>query len=135
MAANEVELVGLKSTLRQLRTVVEDAPKRVRAVNLEAAKIVAEEAQNLAPVGSDTSDVRPGRLKLSVRARATPYAAFVTAGSALVPYAGVQNTGWAAHNIVGTKFLWRARDAKVSEVVAMYEVSVRNLCAQVRGGE
>lgn len=134
MAANEVEIHGLSSTVRQLRALAEDAPKRVREINLTAAKLVAEKAQELAPVGSDDRDVRPGALKVSIRARATTYAAYVSAGNARVLYAGVQNTGWGAHNIVGTKFLWRARDSKVSEVVAMYDLAIGNLCAQVRGG-
>lgn len=135
MAANQVEIHGLTSTVRQLREVSAEAPTLMRAINLDAAKIVAEKAQELAPVGSDDRAIRPGALKLSIRARATPYAAFVTAGNSAVPYAGVQNTGWPAHNITGTKFLWRARDAKVSEVAAMYRVAIDRLIAQVRGGE
>lgn len=114
---------GLKRTERELRTLAAVLPLEVRAVNAEAAELVAREIAVRAPHVS-------GELANSVRVHATKSRATVrvgTSGTGLVPYAGVIVGGWPAHNIAPNRFPWEALDAKRSAVLALHELRLHEL--------
>lgn len=119
----KIEVVGLRDLQRALRKVSADAPKELRKTNLEAARIVSDEAVRRVPV-------RTGRLRDSIRALAQQRGAAVRAGGARVPYAGPIHFGWPKRHIKPNPFLYEALDRRRQQVLDAYRKGVGHLIRQ-----
>lgn len=98
--------------------------KDLTAINREVADKVVGEARGRAPV-------RSGRLRRSIKPKATQTRAAVRAGGGsgknLVLYAGPIHFGWFLRNIDPQPFLYDALDARKDEIVRRYERRVAQL--------
>lgn len=83
MTDERIDVVGLREVQRALRQLSDNGEwtKELRVTNKYAAESVAERARQLAPVSS-------GKLRRSIRAKATQKSASVAGGGARVPYFG-----------------------------------------------
>jgi hypothetical protein len=115
-----IKFEGQRRLARQLKTLDADAPKAMRALQLESAKLVAADTKQRSPR-------RSGKLAKSVRAGASKFSAFVRVGSATVPYAGPIIYGWRAHNITPNPFPYQALEANREKIVAMHAVGINRL--------
>jgi len=77
--------------------------------------------------------VRSGRLASSVRAGATRTAAMVRAGSARVPYAGVQEFGWPARNIPAQPYATVALENTQPAWAAAYLAELDAIIGRIHG--
>jgi HK97 gp10 family phage protein len=93
------------------------------AVNARAAQIVATAAKQRAPK-------RSGRLSNSIAAQTTKAGAQITAG---VPYAKVQEFGWAARGIRPRPYLHPALADSQSRIIPLYEAHVSAAVRTVKG--
>ena len=114
-----VQVKGAKELRRALKHMDADV-KDLRDINLAAARVVSDRADDLAPK-------RTGRLSRSVRATATKSRGNVVAGSRMVPYAGPIHFGWRARNIEPQPFLYDALDDRREQVADRYEAEVERL--------
>ncbi|MGV0868451.1 hypothetical protein [Corynebacterium kalidii] len=135
-----IRVQGAARLRRTLRKAGVDI-KQLRAVNRDAAQIVATAAAAAAPVGGPYRSRgrgrprKPGRLKASIRATATNRAGVVKGGygGTRLRYAGVIHYGWPARNIRAQPF---AADAAIrTEPVwtKEYERKVHEVINSVKG--
>lgn len=116
---NGIQVKGLKETISAFKRLgvevkdLKDAFKRI-------GNLVVSEAQSKAPKKS-------GALAGSIKASNTQNKSVVRAGSAKVPYAGVQEWGWPRHNIEATHYLNKAVESKQGEVLTALEDELQNL--------
>jgi hypothetical protein len=99
-ASGSVQVLGLNAVIRDLVAIgveVEDLKDAFAKVAALGATIAA------ANVHSDS-----GALAADVRGNRAKSKAVITAGRASLPYAGVQNYGWPAHNISAQGFMQKA---------------------------
>lgn len=115
---------GLRETVRNLEKVGVDV-QDLKEVFTDIGRMVANDASVLAPRKS-------GRLAASIRPTKTKNKAAVRAGSARVPYAGVQNYGWPKRHIGGKNFLQRAINANESKAVRMMEDGLGRIIKQYK---
>ncbi len=115
-----VEVEGAKQLRKALEAMGDDAVAELKAVNLEAAEIVAKAARPLVPRVT-------GALEATVRASGTKTRGSVRAGKKRVPYAGPIHFGWPERKITPQPFLYDAIDRRRDEVVSAYEKNVQNL--------
>lgn len=115
-----VQVEGAKQLRKALEAMGDEAVAELKAVNLEAAEIVAKAARPLVPR-------KTGALEATVRASGTKTRGAVRAGKKKVPYAGVIHFGWPDRNITPQPFLYDAIDRRRDEVIAAYEKNVQNL--------
>lgn len=125
MSGPTIEVKGA----RELRAAIRRAESselvaELKTANLEAADVVAYEAQTIVPV-------RTGRTLESIRASGTQAAGIVRAGRSSLPGVGPLHFGWAAHNIEPNPFLYRAADARVDEVVDKYQEAVDRIADRI----
>lgn len=118
MASGGVRVDGLREVARTLERLGVEASDLKSAFN-RIGNIVVSEAITLTPTLT-------GRLASSIRASKTKNKAIVRAGSARVPYAGVQHYG-GYNNITGTFFLTQAADNKSETVVNEMEAELSRL--------
>ena len=100
MAEFTVSVKGLREVVRSLNQY-EGAIQDLKEANNAIGSKVAQTASAIAPQDS-------GALAASVKANKAKQKIQITAGGAKVPYAGVQEYGWAARNIKAQPFLRRA---------------------------
>lgn len=122
-------LTALRLKLKELDTAL---PVEVKAVNKEAAVLVAAEIRGRAPVGSGR-DKHPGRLKGTVRPGATLTQGVVRIGGKTTPYARPIVFGWPKRNIRPNPFPYTGLDVRRAEVVRLYEVRVAEITEKVFG--
>ena len=123
-----LQLKGAGQLARGLKKAGSDL-KDLKAVNREAASIVAGEAKETAPHVS-------GRLSRTVRDGATQKAGVVRAGNkGKVPYAGVINYGWPGHNIKATYFANKAAKDTEPEWTALYSQAVEKIINRITTGD
>lgn len=115
-----VQVDGLKKLQRDLKKAENGLTKDVKAVNKEAAEIVAQEVRTRAPV-------RSGRLKKSVRAGATLTSGVVRIGNASTPYSKPIIFGWPKHHIKPNPFPYTALDVRRAEVMYLYEKRISEI--------
>jgi HK97 gp10 family phage protein len=115
------DVEGADTLARTCRAAADDLDD-MAAAHQEAGRLVEQRARGHAP--KDT-----GALATSIRADAT--GSQVAVGSPLI-YAGVQEFGWAGHNIRAQPFLAPAM-ASTDVVVRPYEDAVAKAVAQIRG--
>ena len=121
-SSNSVRITGLNETVRSLKRFgVEVAD--LKAAFTRIGNIVVTEAQSIAPHMS-------GALAASIRASKTQNKSEVRAGSASVPYAGVQHYG-GYNNITGTYFLTKAVENKQGEAVTLMETELNRLISSL----
>jgi len=126
--ARGIQVTGLRELRRELKRVSAQLPRELAKVNHEAAEIVAAEARRRAPV-------RSGKLRGSVRALRQQARGVVAAGSARVPYAGVQEFGGTVprfHSasrttIPAQPYVYPALGAKRDEVIDAYGEALGDL--------
>ena len=114
---------------RELRAALRSAQRELskaglKEVNLDAARVVEEEAQRQVPVQS-------GELKSTIRAAGQQARAVVRAGFKKTPYAGPIHFGWPGHNISPQPFIYDALDARANEVIRVYEERVNELVDKI----
>jgi len=110
---------NLRELQRRIRVVDKGLGPKLRLTNKSAAEVAKTGVDPLVPVKS-------GRLANSVGVVASQTSAAVKAGSAArVPYAGVINFGWPAHNIEGAHFLEKGVAAREREIREKYDVEIR----------
>lgn len=100
MADYTVSVKGLREVVRSLNQY-EGAVKDLKEANNAIGSKVAQTASAIAPQST-------GALAASVKANKAKQKIQIRAGGAKVPYAGVQEYGWAARNIQAQPFLRRA---------------------------
>jgi hypothetical protein len=100
---------------------MDDGIQDFTRVGQAAADIVAGEARGLSPLGET------GRLRKSIRTRASKTRSSVAAGRQSVIYAGVIHFGWPHHNIEPQPFLYDALDKRKTDVFALYEKRITEL--------
>lgn len=121
-APGKVEIEGLGDLRRALKGL-EDGVADLKAINLQAAQIVADQAESLVPVGS-------GALRDSIRAAGQAGAGVVRAGKTSVPYAGVIHFGWPGHNIEPQPFLYDALDERRRQVLDVYDKALDGIISK-----
>jgi hypothetical protein len=114
-----VQVKGAKELRRAMKHMDADL-RDLRDVNLAAARIVAQRAEQTVPR-------RSGRLGGSVKPTASRSRGNVVAGSRLVPYAGPIHFGWRKRNIEPQPFLYDALDDRRTEVIDKYEAEIEGL--------
>lgn len=121
MIAVEVESARVSRAfldlVRRLRTDLRGAWEQI------GARMVA----NTVPV----VPVESAALVNSLKAEANAEGVDVTAGSSSVVYAGVQNFGWPARNITGTRFMDRAEDTAESDAPDELASAIQTLINRV----
>lgn len=108
MATESIRIDGINKVVRDLKRFGVEVADLKTAFN-KIGNIVVKEAVTLTPTLT-------GALAASIRASKTQNKAEVRAGSARVPYAGVQHYG-GYHGITGSHFLTDAIAAKQGEVL------------------
>lgn len=107
---------GLSQVIRDLHAIgveVED----LKGAFSKLAELGANIAEAAAPKLT-------GALAASIRGNRAKSKAVVTAGRASVPYAGVQNYGWPAHNISPSGFLERADQQLQHRAIGILEAEI-----------
>lgn len=120
MADLRIQVDGLRDLQRQFAKLGAETKRELREVNLEAAKSVVPAAAHRVPV-------RTGRLRRSVRARASQRDARVVAGGKAVPYAPVIEFGNPRRGIAPQPFLFPAARSERPRVVALYRHALDRL--------
>lgn len=111
----------------------DDARTELKSAHLEAALIVARQAQYEVPR-------RSGRLATTIRAQATQTRGNVKAGRARVPYAGPVHFGWPTRPnpakgwrggpIRPQPFVYEAADRRIGQVVDAYNGRLTQIIRQ-----
>lgn len=118
-----VQVTGAKELRRALKRMGDDL-NDLRAINLAAARDVADEAQHTVPRVS-------GALAGAITPKATKASGSVSAGGRRLPYAGVIHFGWPRHNIEPQPFLFDALDNRREAVADKYRERVDALVVRV----
>lgn len=116
--AEVIKVTGLRETIKKLETLGASVADLKTVMN-KVGNVVAGEAESLAPKKS-------GALAGSIRANKAKGKAVVKAGSARVPYAGVQNYG-GYHNIQGSHFMEKALSNKQGEAIREFQSGIDRL--------
>ena len=122
MASSDIGIVGLRETIKSLEQLGTDVSELKQAMQ-RIGNIVVVEAQARAPKVS-------GALASSIKGNKAKGQVTIKAGSAKVPYAGVQHYGWPARNIKATKFITGAAASKREEVIQAISDELDNLISQ-----
>ena len=120
-----VRVEGLAELQRDLLRADVEFTAGLKALHHDNALMVAADANTYVPVGET------GKLAMSIGFNVRARSAAVTAGSRSVPYAAPIHWGWPAHNIVPTKFIYKAFDADRGEIIASYEAFVEKTTSRV----
>lgn len=111
----QLKVTGLRETIKKMEKLGVSVAD-LKGVMNKVGTIVADEAESLAPKKS-------GALAGSIRANKAKNKAIVKAGSARVPYAGVQNFG-GYHGIEGSHFMERALAAKQGAAINEFQSGI-----------
>ncbi len=125
-----IQVDGLRRTLRALQSAGVDA-EDVKALMHDIGETVADAQRALAPVGGE-GDRHPGKLRDSIRAGTGKTKAVVRVGGARVPYAGVQEYGWPAHNIRAHYFMKRGLEQSRQRIFEQLDEGIAELLRRHR---
>lgn len=118
---NAIRIQNLREVQASLRALDASLPKELRAINKDAAEIIAEEARPDVPT-------RSGKLLRSLKAQAEQRVGKVKMGSPTrVPYAGPIHWGWPARNIEPQPVIAEALADRYDDVVEYYDNALRDL--------
>lgn len=126
MAEFTVSVKGLREVVRSLNQY-EGAVQDLKEANNAIGSKVAQTASAIAPQDS-------GALAASVKANKAKQKIQIRAGGAKVPYAGVQEYGWAARNIKAQPFLRRAAWTERNYVKEQYSLNIQAIGRKYIGG-
>lgn len=115
----DIQIKGARELRRKL-SAIDGAIDDLKAVHLEAARMVESAAVGLVPV-------RSGRLRDTIRSSGTKTGARVRAGFKRIPYAGVIHFGWPRRNIEPQPFLYDALDKRRRQVLDVYDERLNEL--------
>lgn len=139
-----VSLVGGRRLRRTLKAAGSDLSE-FKTANRQAAQTVATHAGYIAPVGGPYPrrgkgrPRTPGRLKKSLRVRASNTSGVVVAGGVRVPYAGPVHWGWPrtpgrqGSGIKPHPFLTTAARATEHKWIKEYKRHIKRATKQVKG--
>jgi phage gpG-like protein len=116
--AIEVNIQGI----REVQTLLEKLGNELENnsdLNKELSSTLAQKASAIAPRLT-------GALASSIVGNPSDRKAQILAGSAAVPYAGVQEYGWPAKNIQAQPYLTTAVNNNMSYIIAKYEDSIKD---------
>jgi hypothetical protein len=114
-APYRVQVSGLKEVAKALRQAPARLDKRLKKANQTAI------TRAVVPAVKKGAPRKSGRLARSVRGLATAKRAQLAVGSNVrVPYAGVINFGWPAHNIQPQEFIYRGIEQSRDEILDIY---------------
>lgn len=114
-----VEVTGLKECLRDLKKAGADF-EELKDANNELARTVASKAAAVAPRSS-------GALAASIKGNRAKNKVSVKAGSARVPYAGVQEYGWPARNIEAKSYIRATTYQNIDSIMETYEDNIKSI--------
>jgi hypothetical protein len=124
MADGTITVVGLPAFVKYLKSVESELPKQIRRVNLEVTQAMAMQVAQAAPVGTEAErDPHPGKLRASVKARATAYSGRVEVGKGIV-YSKPVIFGWRKHNIPSNRFPYTVLWANKGLIEARYHAAL-----------
>lgn len=114
-----VEVTGLKECLRDLKKAGADF-EELKDANNALARDIAGKAAAVAPrsTGNLASSIKGNRAKNKVS---------VKAGSARVPYAGVQEYGWPARNIEAKSYIRGTTFGNMDSIIETYEDNIKSI--------
>lgn len=118
----QINITGLRETLRALEKAGADT-QDMKDLMHGIGEIVASKARRNTPVKS-------GKLAGSIRAGKGKTKAVVRAGGARIPYAGVIEYGWPAHNIESHLMLTDALGSSHTEVLAALSLGIDQILKQ-----
>lgn len=125
--ADGVNVTGLREAVRGLEKLGVDVAD-LKDVMQRVGGVVRDEAATLAPR-------RSGKLADSIRASRTKGKAIIRAGGRAVPYAGVINYGWPAHNIEPAGFMEKALANRQQAALTTLADGLRDLIRQHNLGD
>ena len=117
MAEFTVAVKGLREVVRSFNQY-EGAVQDLKEANYAIGSKVAQTASAIAPQ-------QTGALASSIRANKAKQKVQIKAGGAKVPYAGVQEYGWAQRNIQAQPFLRRAAWTERNYVKEQYTQNIQ----------
>ena len=126
MAEYTVAVKGLREVVRSFNQY-EGAVQDLKEANYAIGSKVAQTASAIAPK-------QTGALAGSVRANKAKQKVQIKAGGAKVPYAGVQEYGWADRNIKAQPFLRRAAWTDRNYVKEQYVQNIQAIGRKYIGG-
>ena len=132
---NAIHIEGLRELRASCKGGAAELVTELKAINKDAAEIVARRAAQIAPTDKGRQDNHPtGLLRDSIRTGNQAARGVVMAGGATVPWAGPIHFGWSTRPnaakgwrggpIAPQPFLYDALDQKHDEVVRHYEEQV-----------
>lgn len=116
---NRLRITGLRDTLRAL--------ENAGAESDDLKELMTTVAGLVAAAGRPLARHQSGAMANSIRPGTTKSKAIVRAGSAAVPYAGVQHYGWPAHNISPNPFLTDAIAKTTPQILANFDDGLTEL--------
>jgi len=118
--AISAKLIGDKAINAKFSKMKSAMKPELKSFHADGAKIVEREAVTQVPV-------RTGALRQSIRSTGTLRDGVVRAGKARVPYAGPIHFGWTARNIRPQPFMYDALDARLPEVLEVFDDGIKKL--------
>lgn len=112
-----VDIKGIKEAQAAVNKLAKDL-ERNESLNKELSSTLAQKASAIAPKLT-------GALASSVVGNPSSERAQIVAGSAAVPYAGVQEYGWPDRNIEAQPYLRPAVYNNMDYIIAKYEDSIQ----------
>jgi phage gpG-like protein len=112
--------------IKEVQSSLDKIEKGIREnleLNKELSKTLAQKASAMAPVLT-------GALASSIVGNPSLQKAQIVAGSAAVPYAGVQEYGWPQKNIKSQPYLRPAVNENLVYIIHKYEESIKDLVKQ-----
>ena len=119
MAEAGISIQGVKEVTDSLNKLARDLESNIE-LNKELSTTLSQKASAMAPKLT-------GALASSVIGNPSAEKAQILAGSAAVPYAGVQEYGWPERNIEAQPYLRRAAWDNIGYVIDQFEANLESL--------
>jgi phage gpG-like protein len=120
--AEEISISGVKEVIDTLNKLGRDIESNIE-LNKELSTTLSQKASAMAPVLT-------GALASSVKGNPSAEKAQILAGSAAVPYAGVQEYGWPERNIKAQPYLNPAVRDNMGYIIEKYNDSIQSAIKQ-----
>lgn len=122
MAEANISIQGVKEVKDSLDKLARDLESNIE-LNKELSTTLSQKASAMAPRLT-------GALASSVKGNPSADKAQILAGSAAVPYAGVQEYGWPARNIKAQPYLNPAVNDNMGYIIEKYNDSIQKAIKQ-----
>jgi len=120
--AEAITVEGIKEVTDSLKKLNKDLESNIE-LNKELSTTLSQKASAMAPVLT-------GALASSVKGNPSAEKAQILAGSAAVPYAGVQEYGWPERNIKAQPYLNPAVNDNMGYIIEKYNDSIQKAIKQ-----